>query len=209
MRYRMAAAVVACFAWAAVPSLPARAGTQDVGDHSASETAMLMLGGRSNGLTLIELADDGLTTRAVQGVWDSAARSYRFAVNGEDLLVTDGMVQTSTAWTTSHSVLSRLVVRKGDAYWDGKKVDLGRVTVERVFEAIPWKGGVMATARTYRRKSFFERWPFKGAFIEAEEIEPFCLVYFDPTTLKGEARYLFGKHTEPFFVLPRPLGPSR
>lgn len=205
----MVVAVVACFASAVVPTLPASAGTRDLVERSASEPTTLMLGGRSNWLTLIELADDGLTTRSVQGIRDPEARSYRFTVDGEDLLVTDAMVQASTAWTTRHSVLSRLVVRKGDAYWDGRKLDLGRVTVERVFEAIPWKGGVMATARTYRRKSFFERWPFKGAFMETEDIEPFCLVYFDTTTLRGEAQYLFGKHTEPFFVLFSPVGTTR
>ncbi len=124
----------------------------------------------------------------------------------------DGSVSTITAaderaseeWIRSHSLLLRLSIKRRDLYWDGKKVDLGKVNVLNIYQAIPWQGGALIYGRTVPRRAFFGSWPFKGNFIEARDIEPYCAIFFDLNTLKGEDRWLNGKATRPFFVFPIP-----
>lgn len=124
----------------------------------------------------------------------------------------DGFVATITAedekasaeWMQTHSLLPRLSIKRGNLYWDGKKVELGKVKVIATYQAIPWQGGMLIYGRTVPRRGFFGSWPFKGDFIEARDIEPYCAIYFDPNTLKGEDLYLNGKVERPFFVFPIP-----
>lgn len=124
----------------------------------------------------------------------------------------DGWVSTITAadekaseeWIRTHSLVPRLTIRRGNLYWDGKKVDLGKVNVFAVYEAIPWQSGVLIYGGTRPRRGFFESWPFKGDFIEARDIEPYCAIFFDLNTLKGEDRWLTGKFQQSLFVYPIP-----
>jgi len=95
-------------------------------------------------------------------------------------------------------------VQDHDLYWDGKKVDLGKVNVIRLYQAIPWQGGVLIYGRTIPRKGFFGSWPFKGHFIEDRDIDPFCAIFFYPNTLRGETAWLNGLAFRGFFVFPIP-----
>lgn len=119
-------------------------------------------------------------------------------------VITESDEKASADWIRSHSLLSRLSTRHHDLYWDSKKVDLGKTDVFDLYTAIPWQGGVLIYGRTIPRRSFWESWPFKGHFIEARDIEPFCAIYFDPNTLKGEDLWLNGKANRGFFVFPIP-----
>ncbi|MBI3646948.1 MAG: hypothetical protein HY233_13455 [Acidobacteriales bacterium] len=112
--------------------------------------------------------------------------------------------KASEQWIRAHSLLPQLSIRDQNLYWNGKKVDLGKVKVINLYQAIPWQGGVLIYGRTIPRRGFFESWPFKGDFIEARDIEPYCAIFFDPNTLKGEDLWLNGKVARPFFVYPIP-----
>jgi hypothetical protein len=112
--------------------------------------------------------------------------------------------QASDQWKRDHSVRQRLAIHHHNLYWDNKKVDLGKVEVYNVYEAFPWEGGVLIYGRTIPHRGFFESWPFKGHFIEIRDLEPFCAVYFDPKTLKGEDYWLNGKAYLGFIVFPLP-----
>ena len=123
----------------------------------------------------------------------------------QSLLTTRADELASEQWLRAHSVLNRLSVKRNDLYWEGKKVDLGKVDVgKELFEAIPWQGGVLVYGRTYPRRRLFQSWPFKGHFIEVRDLEPFCAIYFNPQTLKGEDLYINGKAYRGFFVYPLP-----
>jgi hypothetical protein len=112
--------------------------------------------------------------------------------------------QASAQWMRAHSLLQRLSIHHHDLYWDSKKVDLGRVDVYHVYEAFPWDGGVLIYGRTIPRRGFWGSWPFKGHFIELRDLEPFCAIYFDPSTMKGEDLWLNGEAYLGFFVFPLP-----
>lgn len=132
-------------------------------------------------------------------------------VNGAEV-AWDGRVATITRddekasanWIRLHSLLPRLTIKHHDLYWDGKKVELGRVDVFNLYEAIPWHDGVLIYGRTIPRRHFLEEWPFKGHFIEARDLEPFCALYFDPKTLRGEDLWINGKAYRGLFIFPIP-----
>jgi len=113
-------------------------------------------------------------------------------------------IRLAEEWVHAHSVLSKLSTKHHDLYWEDKKVDLGKVNVGDLYQAVPFQGGVMIFASTYPRRSFFQSWPFKGHLIEARDIEPYCAVYFDLGTLKGEDLWLVGKVGGDFWVFPIP-----
>jgi hypothetical protein len=110
----------------------------------------------------------------------------------------------STKWMQANSVLPRLLIKSKDLYWDGKKVNLGKVNVSKLYLAFPWQDGVFIYGRTFPRRGFFGSWPFKGHLIETRDIEPYCAIYFDRRTLKGEDAYLTGKISMPVAVYPVP-----
>ncbi len=124
--------------------------------------------------------------------------------DGHTAVIAESDQKASANWIRAHSLLSRLSTRNHDLYWDGKKVDLGRVDVFNLYEAIPWQGGVLIYGRTIPRRHFWESWPFKGDFIEARDLEPFCAIYFDPNTLKGEDLWINGKAYRGLFIFPIP-----
>ena len=124
--------------------------------------------------------------------------------DGSEATVTPADEKASEEWMRNHSLFPRLSIRHDDLYWDGKKVDLGRVNVHKIYQAFPWQGGVLISGMTTPRRGFFGSWPFKGHFIEARDLEPFCAIFFDPNTLKGEDCWLNGKLDRRFFVYPVP-----
>jgi hypothetical protein len=126
------------------------------------------------------------------------------AWNGQVAAITASDEKASAEWIRVHSVLPRLSMKHHDLYWDGKKVDLGKVDVFGLYLAFPWQGGVLIYGRTIPRRGFFESWPFKGHFIEDRDLEPFCAIFFDPNTLKGEDYWLNGFADRGFFVFPIP-----
>jgi hypothetical protein len=131
-------------------------------------------------------------------------RNAEVAWDGHVAVISHSDEKASAEWERAHSLLRRLSVKHYDLYWDGKKVDLGKVDVYNLYEAIPWEGGVMIYGRTIPRRGFWGSWPFKGHFIEVRDIEPFCAIYFNPNTLKGEDLWLNGKAYLGFFVFPLP-----
>jgi hypothetical protein len=126
------------------------------------------------------------------------------AWDGHAATITAADEKTSTEWIRAHSVLPKLSMKHHDLYWDGKKVDLGKVDVFDLYLAFPWQGGVLIYGRTIPRRGFFGSWPFKGHFIEDRDLEPFCAIYFDPKTLKGEDLWINGKAYRGLFVFPIP-----
>ncbi len=124
--------------------------------------------------------------------------------DGQVATLTDSDEKASAEWIRAHSLLPRLSRKHSDIYFDGKKVDLGKVDVADIFQAISWQGGVLISGRTYPRRGFFGSWPFKGHFIEARDLEPFCGIFFDPNTLKGEDYWFNGKADRLFVVFPIP-----
>src|SRR5450631_3776003 len=69
------------------------------------------------------------------------------AWDGHAVVITHADEKASADWIRSHSLLSRLSTQHHDLYWDGKKVDLGKVDVFNLYEAIPWQGGVLIYGR--------------------------------------------------------------
>jgi hypothetical protein len=124
--------------------------------------------------------------------------------DGQVGVISDADIKASVEWIRSHSLLSRLTTKKNDLYWDGKRVDLGKVDVSGLWQAIPWKDGVLIYGRTFPRRGFLGSWPFKGHFIEVRDLEPYCAIFFDPQELKGEDLWLNGKVARPFLVFPVP-----
>lgn len=157
---------------------------------------------------------DAITVRGGHIVVESSVASLTSAKDHSSGVEVkwEGSVGTITAadekaseeWMRSHSLLARLSIKHKDLYWDGKKVELGKVSVTELYQAIPWQGGVLIYGRTFPRRGFFGSWPFKGDFIEARDLEPYCAIFFDPNTLKGEDLWLNGKVQRPFFVYPIP-----
>ncbi|HKM86317.1 MAG TPA: hypothetical protein VJW96_08925 [Terriglobales bacterium] len=135
---------------------------------------------------------------------DGRRKGAQIAWDGHVVVITQADEKASADWIRSPSLLARLTTQHHDLYWDGKKVDLGRVDVFDLYEAIPWQSGILIYGRTIPRRRFWESWPFKGDFIEARDIEPFCAIYFDPNTLKGEDLYINGKAYRGLFVFPIP-----
>jgi hypothetical protein len=131
--------------------------------------------------------------RGVEVTWDEETRR-----------ITPADEKNSEDWMKAHSLLPRLKIKHKILFWDGKKVDLGKISVTDIYQAIPWQGGVLIYGRTYPKRGFFQSWPFKGAFIEARDMEPYCAIFFDPQTLKGEDLWLNGKVIRSFFVFPLP-----
>ena len=124
--------------------------------------------------------------------------------DGHVATITDSDERASAEWIRTHSLLPKLSMKRHDLYWDGKKVDLGKVDVFGLYLAFPWQGGVLVYGRTVPRRGFFGSWPFKGHFIEDRDLEPFCAIFFDPNTLKGEDRWLNGFADRGFFLFPIP-----
>lgn len=126
------------------------------------------------------------------------------AWDGHVATITDADEKASVEWIRAHSLLPRLSMKHHDLYWDGKKVDLGKVGVFGLYLAFPWQGGVLIYGRTIPCRGFWESWPFKGHFIEDRDLDPFCAIFFDPNTLKGEDRWLNGFADRGFFLFPIP-----
>jgi hypothetical protein len=124
------------------------------------------------------------------------------AWDGHAAVITDADEKASADWIRSHSLLPRLSTQHHDLYWDGKKVDLGKVDVLDLYKAIPWQGGVLIYGRTIPRRGFWESWPFKWNL--TRDMEPFCAIYFDPNTLKGEDFWINGLVNRGLFVFPIP-----
>lgn len=124
--------------------------------------------------------------------------------DGSTRIITTADEKASRDWMETHSLLSRLSLRRSDLYWEGRRVDLGKVRVTQLYQAIPWPSGVLIYGRTFPRRGFFGSWPFKGHFIEVWDLEPYCAIYFDLHTLKGEDLWLNGKVQLSFFVFPIP-----
>src|SRR5215470_71418 len=116
----------------------------------------------------------------------NGASGAEVAWDGHGAVISAADEKASAEWIRARSLLKRLSAHGRDLYWDGKKVDLGKVDVFDLYEAIPWQGGVLVYGRTVPRRHFWQSWPFRGSFIEARDIEPFCAIYFDPNTLRGE-----------------------
>jgi hypothetical protein len=163
-----------------------------MGDSSHCDAVMIRNGRLSIEKVCLTSAD-GRKEIGAEVAWD-----------GHVVAITRADEKASADWVRSHSLLSRLTTQHHDLYWDGKKVDLGKVDVFDLYEAIPWQGGVLIYGRTIPRRGFWESWPFKGRFIEARDMEPFCAVYFDPNTLKGEDLWINGKANRGLFVFPIP-----
>jgi hypothetical protein len=123
--------------------------------------------------------------------------------DGQTATITPADEKASEEWIHNHSLMSHVSIKKDNLYWDGKKVDLGKIWVTRIYQAIPWQNGVLIEGQTVPRKSFFKSWPFKGPFISIREIDPYCVIFFDPATLKGEDSWL-GKVPFGFLVYPIP-----
>lgn len=132
------------------------------------------------------------------------ARKREVAWDGHVAVITDADEKASAEWERLHSALPHLSVKHHDLYWYGRKVDLGKTDVFNLYEAIPWEGGVMIYGRTIPRRHFWQSWPFKGHFIEDRDLEPFCAIYFDLKTMKGEDLWLNGKAYLGFFIFPLP-----
>jgi hypothetical protein len=139
---------------------------------------------------------------------ESGTLDKHFSTNvtwaGQVATITDSDEKASAEWIRTHSLLPRLSKKHHSLYWDGKKVDLGKVDVFDLYQAIPWQDGVLIYGRTVPHKGFFEKWPFKGPFIDVREMEPFCAIFFNPNTLRGEDLYLNGKVFRGFFLFPIP-----
>ncbi|HEX7288542.1 MAG TPA: hypothetical protein VF532_20325 [Candidatus Angelobacter sp.] len=133
----------------------------------------------------------------------NTSKGAEVAWDGHTATITPADEKASAEWIRNHSVLGHLSVKKGNLYWDGKKVDLGKVTVTRAYQAISWQNGVLVEGQTVPRKGFFQSWPFKGPFISIREIDPYCVIFFDTATLKGEDAWL-GKVPFGLFVYPIP-----
>jgi hypothetical protein len=165
----------------------------------------VVLGPRTYPADAITIENGRVVIVRVSGVWEfGAALPQELRWDGFIAPVTEADVRSSDAWIRANSVLDRTSIRDGNLFWNGAKVDAGNVRVERVFEAIPWQGGILCRARTSPRRGIFDRWPFKGSFIEAPDLEPYSALFFDPTTLKGEDHYLNSKVERRFFVFPVP-----
>jgi hypothetical protein len=124
--------------------------------------------------------------------------------DGQVATITDSDEEASAEWIRTHSLLPRLSTNHSSLYWDGKKVDLGKVSVSHVYLAFPWQGGVLIYGATVPRKGFFGSWPFKGPLFDTREMEPFCAIFFEPNTLKGEDHYITSFADLGFFVFPLP-----
>ena len=157
-----------------------------MGDSSHCDAVMV----RNGHLSIEKVC---LTSKVGEVAWD-----------GHVVAITQADEKASADWIRSHSLLTRLTTQHHDLYWDGKKVDLGRVDVFDLYEAIPWEGGILIYGRTIPRRRFWEAWPFKGDFIEARDMEPFCAIYFDPKTLKGEDFWINGKANRGLLIFPIP-----
>jgi len=132
-----------------------------------------------------------------------SAQPREVSWDGADAVITDFDEKASRDWIRSHSILSRLSLWKGDLYWDGKRVDLGKTDVSKLYEAIPWQGGVLIYGSTTPRRHFWQEWPFDPSTL-TRDMEPYCAIYFDLKTLKGEDLWINGKVYLGLFVYPIP-----
>jgi hypothetical protein len=191
MNWLFAAAVSFALALGAPPGMPPRV---LLGDASHCDAIMVR-----NGHIVVEEV-------CTKGSGDPKSQSSFAEVtwDGHVATITDADGKASDEWIRTHSLLLRLSTKHHDLYWDGKKVDLGKVDVFGMYQAIPWQGGVLIYGRTVPHRGFWGSWPFKGHFIEGRDIEPFCAIFFDPKTLKGEDLWLNGKVSRPFLVFPIP-----
>lgn len=186
VRFSCLLLVITCIAAAAQPASSMRPRVM-MGDSAHCDAIMVR-----DGHLVLETVCTG--PQQAEVAWD-----------GHTALITHADELASQQWLRAHSVLNRLSTKHNHLYWDGKKVDLGKVDVGReLFEAIAWQDGVLVYGRTYPRRSFFQSWPFKGHFIEVRDLEPFCAIYFNPQTLKGEDLYINGKAYRGLFVYPIP-----
>ena len=163
-----------------------------MGDSSHCDAVMV----RNGHLSIEEVCLKSTGSQRVNGA--------EVAWGGRVATITRDDEKASANWIRSHSLLSRLSMKHHDLYWDGKKVDLGKVDVFGLYLAFPWEGGVLIYGRTIPRRHFWEEWPFKGHFIEDRDLEPFCAIFFDPNTLRGEDLWLNGFADRSFFVFPIP-----
>jgi hypothetical protein len=111
--------------------------------------------------------------------------------DGHVATITVSDEKASGQWIRAHSVLQRLSMEYHDLYWDGKRVDLGKVGVFGIYEAFPWQGGVLVYGRTIPRRVFFESWPFKGHFIENRDLEPYCAIFGSSAEFVGGGGTVF------------------
>lgn len=111
----------------------------------------------------------------------------------------------SDAWIKAHSQLSRLHVKESHIYLDGLVVDIGDVDVEAVWEAIPWRNGLLCRGRTYPHKPKITRKSWKNMFSpDVREIEPYCAIWIDQNTHKGTDLWINAKSNRKFIVFPLP-----
>ena len=161
-----------------------------------------ILMGDSSHCDSIVVRDQHLTIEKV--CTQKSAGVAEVAWDGHAAVISAADEKASAEWIHSHSLLKRLSTHRRDLYWDGKKVDLGKVDVVNLFEAIPWQGGILVYGRTIPRRSSWQSWPFKGSLVEARDIEPFCAIYFDPNSLKGSDLWINGKVYRGLLVFPIP-----
>ena len=132
------------------------------------------------------------------------SRRAELTWDGKVAVITESDEKASADWIRAHSLVRRLSTKNHDLYWDGKKVDLGKVDVFKMYEAIPWQDGILIYGQTIPRRGFWESWPFKGHFFEVRDMEPFCAIYFDLKTLKGEDLWINGMAFRGLLVFPLP-----
>ena len=85
---------------------------------------------------------------------DGRKKSGEVAWDGHVVAITQADEKASADWIRSRSLLSRLTTQHHDLYWYGKKVNLGKVDVFDLYEAIPWQGGVQSTGGRFRAGVF-------------------------------------------------------
>jgi len=97
-----------------------------MGDSSHCDAVMV----RNGHLSIEEVcltSTDGRRKEIGEVAWD-----------GHVVAITQADEKASAGWIRSHSLLSRLTTQHHDLYWDGKKVNLGKVDIFDLYEAIPF-----------------------------------------------------------------------
>jgi hypothetical protein len=138
---------------------------------------------------------------------DSREKDNGLAVylNNKWLTISEADRALSMKWLKANSQKYRLSIQKGNLYLDGNLIDLNGVTTTQIWQAIPWKNGLLCHGRTYR-KGLGQSIHNLGDLltIPAEDIEPCCILWVNPKTKRGVSRYLYGKNPKNLIVFPIP-----